>query len=49
MTARRTPLDNLVLVLFLLWALFFVAGAVGELLGIEALRDFASLNAIFLR
>ena len=49
MTARRTPLDNLVLVLLLLWAVFFVAGAVGELLNIEALRNLAGLNALFLR
>ena len=49
MTQRRTRLDDLALFVLCLWALFFAAGAVGELLNIEALRDFASLNSLFLR
>lgn len=44
MTARKVGL-----ILFAIWALVFVLGAVGELFGIEALRDALDFKRIFLR
>jgi hypothetical protein len=35
--------------LFAAWGLLFLAGALGELLEIETLREFADLKRIFLR
>lgn len=35
--------------LLIAWAVIFVLGAAGELLGIEALRDLTDLKRIFLR
>jgi hypothetical protein len=37
------------LILFLVWAVVFFLGAVGELGGIEFLRDLTDLKRIFLR
>jgi len=36
-------------ILFIAWAVFFLCGAMGELLGIEFLRDLTDLKKIFLR
>ena len=33
----------------LVWAVLFVCGALGELLGIEFLRDLADFKSLFLR
>ena len=37
------------LILFVAWAVFFLCGAIGEVLGIAFLRDLTDLKQIFLR
>ena len=49
MAARPRVLRTLGVVLLALWAALFLSSALGELLGIDALRDFVDLKRLFLR
>ena len=49
MQASPSRCHKFVTALLVIWAVVFVAGAAGELFGIEALRELTDLKQIFLR
>jgi len=49
MADREKVLKNLGHGLLIAWAVLFASGAIGELLGVEFLRDLGDVKSIFLR
>ncbi len=49
MTAKSPLLRTLGMLLLAAWGVLFLAAALGELLGIDALRSFADVKRVFLR
>ena len=49
MASRSDLFRNVGMILFVLWALLFLGGAMGEIFEIDALRKVTDIKSIFLR